>query len=130
MCFDLAAHFAQGREYARAVHYLRLAAETAFQRCAHQEARNLLTREATLLVRLPETSERIQQELACYTQLGWALQFTQGAATAEAEHVYDRVLALCRRTAEGPQLLSAFQGLWGFYQMRGVLATAVCPLRL
>lgn len=121
---ELAAHFAQGQEYARAVHSLHLAAETAFRRCAYAEAVHLLRQEATLLARLPATPERIPQELACYTQLGWALQFTQGLAATEAEAVYDRALALCRQTAEGPQLLSASQGLRAFYQMRGALATA------
>src|SRR5262249_42698263 len=51
-------------------------------------------------------------------------QFTQGAASAEAERTYTRALALCRQGEQSPEQLSALQGLRGFYLVRGELQTA------
>lgn len=121
---ELARHFVQGRKPARAVRYVRLAADTAFRRCAYGDALQLCRQEAKLLSHLPATSERAKQELACVIQLGWALQLTHGGATPEAEPVYDRALALCQQISEAPELLSAYLGLRSFHQVRGQLATA------
>jgi tetratricopeptide (TPR) repeat protein len=121
---ELARHFVQGRKPAHAVRYVRLAADTAFRRCAYSDALQLCRQEAELLSRLPATPERAKQELACLIQLGWTLQFTHGGATPEAEPVYDRALALCRQIPEAPELLSAYLGLRSFHQVRGQLATA------
>ena len=51
---ELATHFEQGREYSRALSYLRLTAEKALQRSAFQEAIGLLRRGLTLLPKLSE----------------------------------------------------------------------------
>jgi predicted ATPase len=121
---ELATHFEQGRDAGRAVQYLQQAAGTALHRCAYSEAVRHLSRALELLVTLPDTPERTHAELLLQTRLGWMLQFTQGAASAEAERTYTRVLALCRREEHNPQLLSALLGLRGFYMVRGELQTA------
>ena len=59
----LAMHFTQGRDYHRAVQYHRQAAANAFERNAYREAIAHLTKGQELLESLPETPERIHNEL-------------------------------------------------------------------
>jgi predicted ATPase len=73
---ELAVHFEQGRDHRRAVQYLHLAGENATRRSAHREAICLLIKGVELLKTLPDTPERIRQELALYLTLGTPLQTT------------------------------------------------------
>ena len=71
-----------------------------------------------LLPSLPDTSERMQQELCLQVTLGRALIATRGYAAPEVEHAYARALELCRQVGETSHL---FQVLWGLrvcYLMR------------
>ncbi|MGH9839161.1 MAG: AAA family ATPase [Blastocatellia bacterium] len=67
---ELAMHFEQGRDYRRAVKYLTQAAENAVRRTANHEAVALLRRGLDLLKLLPESDERIQQDLRLQIILG------------------------------------------------------------
>ncbi|MCM3905920.1 MAG: AAA family ATPase [Pyrinomonadaceae bacterium] len=58
MASELARHFQEGRDYARAVQYLRLSAENAAQRCAYREAVAILDRALEAAVKLPEATRR------------------------------------------------------------------------
>jgi tetratricopeptide (TPR) repeat protein len=115
----LAVHFEHGRNYRRAVQYLRQAAETAIRRSAHREAINLLTRGLGLLERLPDTSERARQELSLQTALGAPLIAAKGYAAAEVEQAYTRARELCQQFGEAPQIVRVLFGLWSFYVTRG-----------
>jgi predicted ATPase len=77
---ELAVHFEQGREYRRAVQYLKQAGENASRRFAYQEATNLLTKGLELLKTLPDTVERTQQELAIQLTLGGSLSVASAFA--------------------------------------------------
>jgi predicted ATPase len=77
-----------------------------------------------VLQTLPETAERIQQELRLQITLGPALMMTRGFAAPDAEHAYARARALCQRVGETPQLFSVLRGLWQFYNGRGEYQTA------
>lgn len=65
---ELARHFQEGREYARAVRYLRVAAENAAQRCAYPEAVAILERALEDAAKLPEATRR-EAELGVREQL-------------------------------------------------------------
>lgn len=65
---ELARHFQEGRDYARAVRYLRLAAENAAQRCAYREAVAILETALEAAARLPESTRR-DAELGVLGQL-------------------------------------------------------------
>jgi predicted ATPase len=121
---ELAVHFEQGRDYRRAVQYLQQAGENAVQRSAHQEAITLLTKGLELLKTLPDTSERIQQELRLQITLGGPLIATKGYSTLEVEQVYTRARELCRQLGETPQLFPVLYGLTGFSVVRGEIQTA------
>jgi predicted ATPase len=65
---ELARHFQEGRDYVRAVQYLRLAAENAAQRCAYREAVAILETALEAASRLPEATRR-EAELGVLEQL-------------------------------------------------------------
>jgi predicted ATPase/DNA-binding winged helix-turn-helix (wHTH) protein len=124
LAVELAVHFEQGREYHRAVHYCQQAAENALQRYAYREAIMHLTRGLTLLQRLPDTPECLQQELAVQITLGPALMATKGMAAPEIEQTYARARELCQQAGETPQLLHVLFGLWQCYLVRGEVHVA------
>jgi DNA-binding winged helix-turn-helix (wHTH) protein/predicted ATPase len=120
----LAEHFGRGQDARRAVLYLHQAAENAAQRYAPHEVTALLTRALALLKGLPETPERIRQELDLQIAMGPALMATKGPAAPEAEQAYARARALCAQVGDTLQLLPTLRGLCRFYINRGALQTA------
>jgi len=120
----LAHHLTEAGHPAQAVGYWQRAGERAVARSAHLEAISHLTTGLAVLQTLPETAERIQQELLLQTTLGPALMITKGFAAPEAEHAYARARALCQRVGETPQLFPVLRGLWQFYNGRGAYQTA------
>jgi class 3 adenylate cyclase/tetratricopeptide (TPR) repeat protein len=120
----LAHHLTEAGHPAQAVAYWQRAGERAVGRSAHLEAISHLTTGLAVLQTLPETAERIQQELLLQTTLGPALMITKGFAAPEVEHAYARARALCQHVGETPQLFSVLRGLWQFYNGRGAYQTA------
>jgi DNA-binding winged helix-turn-helix (wHTH) protein/tetratricopeptide (TPR) repeat protein len=122
---ELAVHFECGRDYGRAVHYRQRAAKNALRRCAYREATGHLDKGLELLKAVPDTPERLQQEISLQISLGLSLVATKGYAAPEVERSYTRALELCRRQVEAtPQLAWALLGLQGFYYVRAELQTA------
>jgi predicted ATPase len=112
-------HFEESQDYQRALHYLKLAGEKAVRRCANREAIDLFTKGLTLLKRMPESSERTQQELLLHIAIGVPLIHARGYAAAEVGQVYDRARELYSQVGETPQLFSVLWGLWLYYVVRG-----------
>ena len=121
---ELAMHFEHGRDFERAVHYRRQAADTALRQHAHREAVDHATRALELLAALPESPERDRQELMMQTVLGAAVIATNGWAAPRSRDAYARARDLCARTGVTPQLFPVLLGLCGFYLMRGELRIA------
>ena len=111
----LAHHYTEAGLNAYAVPHWQRAGQRAIERSAHVEAIAHLTKGLDLLVRLPDTPERVQQELSCQLSLGASLLATKGHPAPELEHVYARARRLCQQMGETPQLLGALQGLFAFY---------------
>lgn len=122
---ELAVHFEQGRDYRKAVQYLQYAGENAMRRSAHQEAIQLFTKSLEVLKALPDTPERIQQELTLHLALNGALIFAKGFTAPEAEKAAIRARDLCQQLGKPPQLFPAVLGsLYMLYQNRGELQAA------
>jgi len=115
---ELAVHFERGHDYRRAVQYYEQAEKNAVQRSAYVEAIGLLTKGLELLKTLPDTSERIQQELELQIALGDPLIATKGYAAPEGEKAVLRARELCQQVGETPQLFPVLFRLWVFYLMR------------
>jgi predicted ATPase len=120
----LAHHLTEAGHHAQAVEYWQRAGESAVARSAHLEAISHCTTGLEVLRTLPETAERIQQELLLQTTLGSALMITKGFAAPEVEHAYTQARALCQRVGETPQRFAVLRGLWQFYNGRGEYQTA------
>ena len=73
-----------------------------------------LTTALELLKTLPDTPERVQQEITLQLT-GPALMATKGFAAPEVEQAYTRARELCRQVGETPQLFPVLLGLWVFY---------------
>src|ERR1700741_2564483 len=80
---DLAYHYSRSGNTQKAVEYLQLAGQQAVQRSANAEASMQFTSALELLKTLPDTPERLHQELTLYVALGVPLQATQGFTAPE-----------------------------------------------
>ena len=120
----LAHHLTEAGHPAQAVRYWQRAGERAVARSAQLEAISHLKTGLAVLQTLPETAERMQQELLLQVTLGPALTNTKGFAAPEVEHAYARARALCQQVGDTPQLFSVLRGLWQFYNGRGSYQTA------
>ncbi len=121
---ELAIHFERGRDVPRAIHYLQRAADGALRRYSYQEALHYLTKGRELLMTLPDTPERTQQELMIQVALCVPLVMTQGYASAAVEAAYGHARALCGVIGATPQLFPVLLGLCRFYALRAELEVA------
>lgn len=118
---ELAVHFMRGQEPQRSVQYLRAAAQNALQRCAYREALSHLYTGLEVIQRLPDTRERVQDEVTIQTLLGQALIATKGAAAPEVEHAYTQARQLCASLGDTPLFFPVLIGLRYYYNNRLML---------
>ena len=120
----LAHHYTEAGQNDAAIGYWQRAGQHAIQNSAHMEAINHLRQGLAVLRTLPDTPERLQQELDLQVALGPALIATQGNAALEVEHAYARARELCQQVGNTPQLFPVLRGLMLYYANRGDLETA------
>jgi len=121
---ELAMHFERAADYKRAAKYLQHAAENDIRRFAYRDAVSLSRRGLELLEKLPDTPERVQQELWLYITLGVPLIATEGYAAPDVGSVYLKARGLCQRLGETPEISQVLWGLCTFYRLRAELGTA------
>jgi DNA-binding winged helix-turn-helix (wHTH) protein/tetratricopeptide (TPR) repeat protein len=95
---ELAVHFEEGRDYAKAIRYRRLSAGNAAKRYANREALEHLGKALALVGQLPE-QEGAELEAAILMERGAAYQAMDDNETAAVD--FERVLA-CARKANDP----------------------------
>ena len=121
---ELAMHFEQGRDAARAVKYLLLAAENATGWSAHHEAAALAHRGLLALAALSDTRQHEECELALTLVLGVSLVVTKGFAAAETDQVFRRAWQLCGHCPDSAAAFKVLR-LIGLSQMfRGEIQAA------
>jgi DNA-binding winged helix-turn-helix (wHTH) protein/predicted ATPase len=121
---ELAMHFEQGHDYKRAAKYLQKGADKAIRRFAYREAVGLSRRGLELLGKLPDTTERAEQELYLQLALGLPLIATKGYAAADVGGAYARARELCQQLGEKREIFEVLWGLWAFYLLRADLEIA------
>jgi TOMM system kinase/cyclase fusion protein len=121
----LAHHYTEAGLIAPAIPYWQKAGQRAVERSANVEAISHLTKGLELLKTLPETPERVQQDLTLQITLGPALMTTKGFAASEVERAYARARELCQQVGETPEIFPVLWGLWAFYLVRAELQTAL-----
>ena len=122
---ELAMHFERGRDFRRAVQYRHDAAEKALQRYAYREAIEHFMIGLELLKVVPDSAERVQQEIALCSALGTALTATEGYASIVVEQIYARAHTLWQQAGSVYQPFPILLGLWGFANVRAELPTAL-----
>jgi predicted ATPase len=120
----LAHHYTEAGLAARAVHYWYHAGQSAVQRSAHVEAISHLIKGLELLQTLPETPDRVQQEVDIHVALGASLLATKGYAAPEVGEIYTSAGQLCAHLEDPYQLFPVLRGLWNYYHVRAELRTA------
>lgn len=121
---ELAMHFERGAEHKQAAQYLQRAADNAIRRFAYQEAVTLSRRGLEVLLKLPDTPERAEQELCLQLTLGVPLIALEGYAAPDVGSVYIRARELCRQIGDTPDVSEALWGLWTFYTLKAELVTS------
>jgi predicted ATPase len=114
----LAHHYTEAGFMAQAISYWQRAGQRAVERSANLEAIGHLTKGLEVLVTLPETRERAQQELALLTTLGPAMIVIKGYGAPEVEDTYLRARELCQQMDGPAQRFPVVRGLWNRYLMR------------
>jgi adenylate cyclase len=116
---ELAWHFEQGRDSARAQRYHEIAAQRAWRHAALREAVAHLRAALSIVSRLPECPARDQLELELRVGLAAALQNAQGWGSPEVQQMYAIISKLGNTRTDSRQLFRAGMALWGFAVGRG-----------
>ena len=112
----LAHHLTEGGLTEEAIAYWRRAGERASEHSAYLEAQGHLAKGLALLGDLPETPERIREEVRLQIRLGVSLIALKGYAADQVGAAYLRARELCEQAGEGVDLFAAMWGLWAFHQ--------------
>jgi DNA-binding winged helix-turn-helix (wHTH) protein/predicted ATPase len=115
---ELAHHFVESGEAARAVPALLEAATLALRRSGHVEAATMLQQARGLVGRVPDGSERLRWEATIHAMLGSALLPSLGWAAPEVRDAYERALVLCRQAPQETPLDSVLLGLAILHEYR------------
>lgn len=118
---ELAHHYNRSGNAAKAIEYLRRAAEQAGVRSAYNDALGYAREALRWLGTMPESRERDQAELKLQMMLGPLIVSTQGFSSPELAHTLERAQELCRRTGEGPEIFGVLFALWSFDHASGRL---------
>lgn len=121
---ELAHHYSRSGNIEKAIHYLHLTGQQAAQNSAQADAVSNFTAALNLLNALPETSERVEQELTLQLALAASLQVTKGPSSPQVGEVYRRARVLCQQSGDERQLFSVLRGLWLFHHVQADLAAA------
>jgi predicted ATPase len=114
----VAHHYTEAGLIEQAVGYWHKAGQRAVERSAHVEAISHFRQGIALLQTLPETPDRVQQEVDMLIALGASLRAMKGPAAPEVEQTYLRAQHLCQHLEEPQQLFPVLRGLWNYYLTR------------
>jgi hypothetical protein len=116
---DLAHHYSRSDNPMKAARYLSLASVQAQQRSAFIEATELARRGLAILASSADGAERDRQEIELQVAMAQSLGPTFSPGFVEVQQAYTRVLELCRRPEDGPQMVGALVGLQLHYRISG-----------
>ena len=119
---ELANHYCQSPDTARAAYYLCLAGRRALESSAHAEAMVLLTAGLEKMKTLPESPNRDQVELPAQLALGMLTIAIRGFGAREVEQAYARASELSRRLNDRESLIMAVHGLAQHHMLRSHLS--------
>ncbi|MEL6469469.1 MAG: hypothetical protein AAFQ74_07050, partial [Cyanobacteria bacterium J06623_4] len=111
---QLALHFEQGMDYAKAIAYRQQAGENALRCSAHAAAIEHFHQALNLLPKVARLAERNTLELGIQPLLGTALMTLKGQAAPAVGVAYERAQSLCisSRVVDSPRRFDVTLGLW------------------
>src|SRR6516164_8420690 len=121
----LAHHYSRSGNAAKAIGFLRRAAEQARTRSAYDDAIGYANEALRLLAELPESRERDRDEIGIQGIRGLSLAATRGFAAPEIGQCLSRGIELCKRIGAGPETYGVMVGLWKFNHARNRLHDAM-----
>ena len=114
----LAYHCTEAGLLEKALPYWKHAGELAVAKSAHAEAISHLNEGLRVLQQLPDSEQKIQDEILIQIALGVPLTALRGYGSHEVEEAYNRARLLCQQAGETSQLVPALYGLWRYYLLR------------
>jgi len=112
---DLAHHFwsaGNAADPAKAIRYLQMAGDKAVLSSANVDAIGHFRKALESISRLPDSPERLQEELGLLLKTGAALIATKGFSTRAVVEVYARARDLSHRVGEVAQFFRILWGQW------------------
>jgi len=120
----VAHHYSRSGNVGKAVEYLGRAGHRAAQQAAHAEAVGYLRRALELLQQLPESADRVRQELELGISLVEMLWVTRGFAAPETIEATERLAALAEHSGTLTQLVDSVSRRWQVALVSGELPAA------
>ena len=121
---ELAHHYSHSDNVEKAVEYLQLAGQQAVQRAAYADAVSYFTAALELLPILPDTPERLRQELRLLVGLAIPFQVTKGYGGPEVKELLSRAHELCQILEDDTHQRSVLWSLYASYLVQADLAAA------
>jgi class 3 adenylate cyclase/tetratricopeptide (TPR) repeat protein len=118
---ELAHHYSRSANAAKAIEYLRRAAEQAGARSAYNDAIGYGREALRLIATMAESRERDQIELKIQMMMGPLIVAVQGFSSAELATTIERAQELCRSAGETPEIFGVLAALWSFDHANGQL---------
>jgi class 3 adenylate cyclase/predicted ATPase len=122
---ELAHHYSRSGNTHKAIEYLHKVGQQMMQRSAYTEAISHLSAALALLMKLPDTRDRVQQELTLQIVLGAPLIASKGYGAPEVRHAYARAHELAEQLGETSQLFPVLLGLFLVNALRGEYKAAL-----
>jgi predicted ATPase len=115
----LAHHALASEQSAKALDYLYRSASKATQRSAHQPAIQFLNKGLEIIETLPESPQRLRQELDYRKALGVAMMAAKGWAAKEVLDTYTRARVLCEELGDEREMFIVLRGEGQYRMIRG-----------
>ncbi|NNE52470.1 MAG: AAA family ATPase [Sulfitobacter sp.] len=120
----LALHYSAAGEVLPAIEYWERAGTRAARQSATVEALRHFRKGLDQIALLPVGEARDARRLGFLVLRGAQLLAAHGFAATEVEDTYKEAMALCKDTADSPELLPIYWGLWGYNIVRVNLSEA------
>ena len=120
----LAWHYGEAGDTAKSVALWTQASHQSLMAYANFEAIEQTHNGLDMLNSMPQTADRIAQEVSLQSILGMALLASRGYAAPEVQQVFTRAHELCEELGDVPELFRVVVGLWMFYHISADLDQA------
>ena len=121
----LAHHYGVAGRSRSAIQYWMQAGARARSRAAESEAIAHYTTALELLEKLPNSAERTQQELTCWTALGQAYLMTRGYAADQTRAAFEQAFELSSSVKDTEQQFLSAWGITAYHFIRGDMARSL-----